>query len=91
MAFRTLNVLKNGAPQPGFFGNPVSETQTSFTYNKVVVGAMDGTYTVQIDLTDRAGNVWTFTYNARGQRLSITYGNDTETTYTAYSPRSSAA
>jgi hypothetical protein len=51
-----IHVFKGAVEQPNFFGNPVSETDTSFTYAKTVAAGMDGTYTVQIDLTDKAGN-----------------------------------
>jgi hypothetical protein len=52
----TVKVFKDGVEQPGFFGVPVQETDTSFTYTKTVTGGMDGTYTVKVDLTDKAGN-----------------------------------
>jgi hypothetical protein len=50
----TVRVHKDSVEQPGYFGAPSSETDTSFTYTKAVTA--DGTYTVTIDLTDKAGN-----------------------------------
>jgi len=52
----SVKVLKGGVEQPGFFGDPATETNTSFTYVKPVAAGLDGTYTVKIDLTDEAGN-----------------------------------
>jgi hypothetical protein len=49
-------IFKGGVEQAGFFGTPVSETDTSFMYRRDVIGGMDGTYTVKVDLTDEAGN-----------------------------------
>jgi len=51
-----IKVLKGGVEQSGFFGDPATETNTSFTYVKPVAPGLDGTYTVKIDLTDEAGN-----------------------------------
>jgi hypothetical protein len=50
----TLRVYKDGALQTDYFVNPSSETDTSFAYVKAVTA--DGTYTVEVDLTDKAGN-----------------------------------
>ncbi|MBI5528605.1 MAG: hypothetical protein HY897_19925 [Deltaproteobacteria bacterium] len=52
----TVKVFKDGNEQPAFFGDPIQETETSFTYAKAVTSGMDGAFTVRIDLTDRAGN-----------------------------------
>jgi len=52
----SVRVFKDGVEQPVFFGDPVSETETSFTYSKPVASGMDGTYTVTVELTDKAGN-----------------------------------
>jgi hypothetical protein len=51
-----LSVRKGGVEQPGFFGTPVTETDSSFTYSAPVLGGMDGSYTVEVALTDKAGN-----------------------------------
>ncbi|MBI5527158.1 MAG: hypothetical protein HY897_12555 [Deltaproteobacteria bacterium] len=52
----TVKVLKGGVEQPGFLGDPATETNTSFTYVKPVAPGLDGTYTVKIALIDLAGN-----------------------------------
>jgi len=49
-----VRVYKDSVLQPDYFANPSSETDTSFTYTKAVTA--DGVYTVEIDLTDKAGN-----------------------------------
>ncbi|MBI5529277.1 MAG: hypothetical protein HY897_23375 [Deltaproteobacteria bacterium] len=51
-----VRVFKGGVEQVGFFGTPVSETDTNFTYTRPAGGMTDGTYTVLVDVTDRAGN-----------------------------------
>ncbi|MBI5527042.1 MAG: hypothetical protein HY897_11965 [Deltaproteobacteria bacterium] len=51
-----IHVYKSGVEQPAFFGAPVQETDTSFTYAKTAASGMDGAFTVRVDLTDKAGN-----------------------------------
>jgi hypothetical protein len=50
------HVYKGAVEQVGFFGLPLQETATSFTYSRTVTGGSDGLYTVRVDLTDKAGN-----------------------------------
>jgi hypothetical protein len=49
-------VKLGGVEQPGFFGAPVTETATGFTWKRTVSGAADGEYTVEVSLIDEAGN-----------------------------------
>jgi hypothetical protein len=55
----TLGVKRNGAALVGFFGEPVSQTETSFTWTRSLSGLSDGVYTVEVTLEDAAGNVAT--------------------------------
>ena len=43
----------------GLFAEPSQETDTSFTYRAPVVAGMDGTYRIEVAMTDRAGNTAT--------------------------------
>jgi hypothetical protein len=45
--------------QPGFLGDPSSETETSFTFSKAAGSGTDGEYTFKIALADKAGNTAT--------------------------------
>ncbi|MBI5524772.1 MAG: Ig-like domain repeat protein [Deltaproteobacteria bacterium] len=64
----TVRVYKGGTLEPAFFGDPVQETDTSFSYVKTVTGGMDGSYTVELDLTDKAGNT---NNNVAGDPFSV--------------------
>ncbi|MBI5290462.1 MAG: hypothetical protein HY872_01130, partial [Chloroflexi bacterium] len=63
-----VRVFKNGVEQPGFFGDPVNATETSFSYSKPVVAGMDETYAVKIDLADKAGNA---AVDLPGEQISV--------------------
>jgi hypothetical protein len=66
----TVRVYKDGSLQTGYFGNPSSETDTSFTYTKAVMA--DGDYSVEVDLTDKAGNAVTNTGSPVGWTIDAT-------------------
>lgn len=51
-----LKVKRDGVVQEGFFAAPVLRTDTSFTWTKDASSVADGLYTVEIALTDDAGN-----------------------------------
>ena len=57
----TLTVYKDGVEVPAFFDDSrlVEETNTSFTYARTAATAMHGTFTVEVDLEDPAGNTAT--------------------------------
>jgi hypothetical protein len=51
-----LVVRRAGVVQAGFFGDPATETDTGFNWSRAISGLTDGAYTVEISLTDEAGN-----------------------------------
>lgn len=51
-----LVVRLGGTAQPDFFSNVVSQTDTSIVFAKSIGPGLDGVYTVELTVTDEAGN-----------------------------------